>query len=1572
MWWKMKKKSFRNAFCFFLSVTMIHSQVLFACASDFNADEPNTTDDVFYFAKENEGSNNDLDSELFTNENNMENSVANDQNDNTNNFIEDESYEIIFNEDNLLKNEEEFIKDNSIDSTDPIDENITEYVDEENNDKTIKIIEQPADQFKLIDERVEFFVRTNNDDCSYCWYVSKNNGETWDVFYCTGWKTNSISFDVKNYHYGYLFKCEIRYQESIQFSDIACLYAKEPIILVQPQSIKAMNSEKVSFSVNAEGNNLKYMWYYTNGDDNWHKCWSYFDNNSKETCRFEGYNTNKLEFYVCSNTLSYQFRCLIVDISQNEIWTDPVCVELCNDVIIIDQPENQYKLIGETAEFTVTVNNDNCSFCWYYSKNNGETWDIFYCNGWKKNKICFDVKNYQYGYLFKCEIKNSFNSQFSEAACLYEKKTNILEQPRNIKARRGDSVSFSVNAEGNNLKYMWYYTNDDENWHKCWLYYDQEYKENRRFDGYNTNVLTFNVCNSTLKYRFKCLITDNSQNTIWTESASIELYGITIINQPQSIKGYIGDSVELSVEADGEDLKYRWYYSSDKGVSWHTFTIYQEIDQNGNRVNSYFDGYNKNIMRFRLAKSIFGNLYKCKITDANGNIEYSESVEIKSDIPKIFDQPDEVILYKSNSTISLEVIAIGTQLKYQWYYSKDDGLNWEKTNENGSKSYRLDISEPISKNGYKFLCLIKDCYGNEIKSNEYTLNYKSNELFLNDRIILSCERQTLFDTESFIEKIDDSDLNNLTINFDNNINIEMNDVLLLAFSGYSIDKCTKLNLRINDGEYIGEYPIEIEESNYILPISGLSKICSIEFLFGNDSQYRIGNFELANVGNKNPNNLQTGIFNINNIYNPVDIDEGIGYMATDTIYDGKYLYAIYQENLVVYSLENPYEPRIISCFTGLGDSRELAFANSGNTLVVSARTNGVYLLDISDVFNISMISNIETLGFATGVFVEDDYCFIASRNHGVEIYDISFPDRPKFCSQAYYNTEEFYDCSVENGILYVSSWAGRKVFIYDVKDVSTPKLCSTIQLDGLAGSNIVYDSKLYVATGYSSYSSKNTITDGMGNGLEIYDVSNPSNPIWLSTSKMDGRYSCSGIIDHWKVVVSNNIAYMTNTYNGVFIYDISDPAAPVRIDKITINIPQTSSRYSKNNNSNWILPYDQDDHVQAVVTSLTPIDGYFYITTITGNAFKNTYDLSDESKVSGKHRGLYVIESSLAKPIQHIDQKLDCSSIENNHENLPILNGYITEYYKMDNLVSGIAKYNDYYIFAESNNGFSIYNKNFEKVQEYSCEGSVRDLVVANDYLYVSENGVGIAIFKLHDNIADYIDTYRISYNFTSLRHLYLGPDNNYLFVQNSLTSYFILNIQDKECPKMERSVTTGAMYVRNMSINLTDSNKIAVADRKLVTWYGINKNNNLYQTESFQNFYYNERGGITGYGEYAIQIYKNGYVYYKPEELAVMSSADANAKKITKVKGANINGIPSIYENMLIVSDSCGRKITFVDISNLEKPKLITQMTLDGNPDLVYVYEGEMLVSLSHGGVLRFMVASSEEESKSNLRISY
>lgn len=251
-----------------------------------------------------------------------------------------------------------------------------------------------------------------------------------------------------------------------------------------------------------------------------------------------------------------------------------------------------------------------------------------------------------------------------------------------------------------------------------------------------------------------------------------------------------------------------------------------------------------------------------------------------------------------------------------------------------------------------------------------------------------------------------------------------------------------------------------------------------------------------------------------------------------------------------------------------GDLRQIVVC--GNTAFITAREDGLFIVDVSDPARPEIIARYDTIEFATGIDVEDGFAFIACRWFGVEIVDISDARNPKHISVM--RVGEAQSCEVSDGYLYAGAWAQRRVVICDVRNPAAPKKVAAVQLDGRGDGVCVRNGILYAAMGHHQPGA--SLGDdpgyGAGNGMEIYDVSDPAQPKRLSRVRFDWRYYY-GYPDTWRVKLSFPYAYLYHTHNGVFVFDVSDPKSPKELAQIRITHYRTQGQvYAAVENGDWI------------------------------------------------------------------------------------------------------------------------------------------------------------------------------------------------------------------------------------------------------------------------------------------------------------------------------------------------------------------------------------------------------------------
>jgi PKD repeat protein len=183
--------------------------------------------------------------------------------------------------------------------------------------------------------------------------------------------------------------------------------------------------------------------------------------------------------------------------------------------------------------------------------------------------------------------------------------------------------------------------------------------------------------------------------------------------------------------------------------------------------------------------------------------------------------------------------------------------------------------------------------------------------------------------------------------------------------------------------------------------------------------------------------------------------------------------------------------------------------------------NGSGFLEVFNITNPASPSSVGTYtksgdSYYFGVEVKGDYAYVAADNKGMRIFNIS---NPAVMKEVWSTGEGFnaYDIEIEGNLAYLAAhYSGLK--IYDITDPENPVLKTTYNPTN--GSYYpaltVVEDRVY-ARGYA-------YQDGNPTGrLDTIDVSDPANPVLISTQTVDGT-------DDWQGVdVSDNLVYTTGS-----------------------------------------------------------------------------------------------------------------------------------------------------------------------------------------------------------------------------------------------------------------------------------------------------------------------------------------------------------------------------------------------------------------------------------------------------------
>lgn len=676
----------------------------------------------------------------------------------------------------------------------------------------------------------------------------------------------------------------------------------------------------------------------------------------------------------------------------------------------------------------------------------------------------------------------------------------------------------------------------------------------------------------------------------------------------------------------------------------------------------------------------------------------------------------------------------------------------------------------------------------------------------------------------------------------------------------------------------------------------------------------------------------------------------------DMVKSGNFVYSIGSGNFVVTDVTDPSGPQVRGKISGLGMAiRQMDLLPSGVDVFVTSRQNGAFIINISDPDRPYVRSRYDSIEMATGMCLYQNFAFVCNRQYGVEMVDISDLDNPKHIVNIFTNGT-VQSCMVLEGILYCGQWNECCVSMYDVTNPDVPKYMNEVPLkgkgDGMAVSRVDGRVYLYAASG-QHHSKKITNTChqsklefGQGNGLEIFDITDIYNPVWLSTTNIDGRYYYASE-DCWDVKVSvdpqgNRYAYYMDTYNGVYIFNVNDPSAPVRLAHITVRIPATSEKYFtlSHPGRDTILPYDQSQYAQDAIASIYVEKGVLYLAgNRTGiHIWRNDDFLYD------------VEEHDVTVPIMQSNGSLydfDGSSYE----------GFFR--YTSGTQFYAVAVGEGKVYAAAGSAGVLVFDQQTMKLETIlQTKGAAMDIVYYGGRLYVAERTAGLGVYTVEAN-GSFTEYLRYTDGQNTIRGVRLSPKARFAVVQVAASVSHVVNIEN---PAALTMVYKGhaATHLYHRNLGRVGRYVVAWACSGNEFWYDFGENDDYPEPvmiRKVKSSATHMRGGIVAYGkDKVISVHNNGYRVYDPMD----TSAEPRSYTHHILDGIKMAGKPCNYKDqLLILSNRIDRVLQVVDIRDVENPKMLASIDVTGNPDQA-VADGDWLyVPMAYQGLFRFHISS-------------
>ncbi|MHA1346616.1 MAG: LVIVD repeat-containing protein [Candidatus Heimdallarchaeaceae archaeon] len=267
--------------------------------------------------------------------------------------------------------------------------------------------------------------------------------------------------------------------------------------------------------------------------------------------------------------------------------------------------------------------------------------------------------------------------------------------------------------------------------------------------------------------------------------------------------------------------------------------------------------------------------------------------------------------------------------------------------------------------------------------------------------------------------------------------------------------------------------------------------------------------------------------------------------------------------------------------------------------------NGILILDISNPEEPVMLSQIELANGSKGVYVENNFAYIAADYAGLVIADVSNPNEPIIINQYQINGDFAYKVIVDESFLYVN-FLVNGVQIFEISDPSSPILVGE-QSDGYGFGR---DMKIYKDTLFFCTPRE---------GLSIIDISDKSNPVILCLAPDS--------IEAYDAFISDEFLYLARFDRGISIYDISDPSLPILTDSYyNRDGGEATGIYEKDE-----LLYVADRYSIEIFNVTNPYN-IFKIAQFTDRDIVYTHDLiiDDENVFVVQNGGLFIMKFSIA------------------------------------------------------------------------------------------------------------------------------------------------------------------------------------------------------------------------------------------------------------------------------------------------------------------------------------------------------
>jgi hypothetical protein len=627
----------------------------------------------------------------------------------------------------------------------------------------------------------------------------------------------------------------------------------------------------------------------------------------------------------------------------------------------------------------------------------------------------------------------------------------------------------------------------------------------------------------------------------------------------------------------------------------------------------------------------------------------------------------------------------------------------------------------------------------------------------------------------------------------------------------------------------------------------------------------------------------------------------------DVAIAGDNAYAIGRGRLYSLDISDPANPHVVGELAGLGHVRQVIV--HGDVAYITSREDGLFAVSVKHPDRPRLLCHYDTIEFATGIAITGDILCVACRHCGLELIDVSAPDKLVHLSTV--RTGEAQSVVVRGEWLYVGVWATSEIVVVNVANPRRPNIVARVDLDGFGDGVDVRGQYLYAATGHHSRAAPHRTPDdpgyGGGHGLEIFDISDPARPHFVSRVKFPRLYNMGH--DMWGVSVSAGHAFVADTHNGIFVVDVTDPKHPKTI-------------------GHRKLPFVDRDKMPGFVGGLAVTKGSIYVA---GGA--------TDLHIIAAPRGARVVARETSKP-PAIPPPQPVKKSERNHV------------YRTNGQIHAVEFLGERAIVACGSAGVHVVElwPSVERLAEFKTPGFATDVAISNGTVLIAAGNGGLLICEM-SNRGELIrkGQYRVSGR--AIKQVEVAVAGKYVLLQVGANHLHIVDISNPADPqRILDEARLGLLYGDQLMQGLAENRYACVFWHVSgLHWYDMNADS--VPTYSGDNYplRIGAANGLVAYEGNTLATLRGGYVLLDRHERRTF--AELPVRHVGSRR--RHLGKPTIFDDRLYVANRATGTITIADISDVEKPKLIEQFDSPGNPGRVRIHKNTIVIPDGYHGLL-------------------